>query len=404
MRASSARSEGALIAIVAIACGVLVANIYLSQTLVAPIAADLHVDRAAAGVIVTLTQIGYALGLLFVVPLADSIENKRLAVIAACVALAGLAGIATSRSAAVFFAASMLVGVGSSGAQVLLPMVTHFVDPKRQGRTIGLVMAGLLTGIMLARPVASFVAGSFGWRATFFVAGALTLGVVVMLSFALPSRVPHARTSYGAILRSMTELVATMPVLRWRAAAQASLFAVFNIFWTAAPLILAKQFGFTQQQIALFALAGAGGALAAPFAGRLADSGRGGAAVLGAFVAIALSFAATAGLVAAGTVIGFAIAGVVLDAAVQTNQVISQRVVYALSTHARGRVNAIFLTSIFLFGSAGPALGSWLYETHGWNGVALSGTLVGTILAGAYCVVYARARRSAVAGGALEVR
>ena len=388
------RSESALIATCAVACGVLVANIYLAQTLVAPIAVDLRIDRAAAGIIVTLTQIGYALGLLFVVPLADSIENKRLAMVSACVALAGLIGIATSRSPIVFFAASMLVGIGSSGAQVLLPMVTHFVDPKRQGRTIGLVMAGLLTGIMLARPVASFVAGAFGWRVTFAVAAALTLAVIAILAVLLPTRTPHARTPYLAILHSMTELVATMPVLRWRAAAQASLFAVFNIFWTAAPLVLAKQFGFSQQQIALFALAGAGGALAAPFAGRLADRGLGGQAVLGAFAAVALSFAATAGLVASGTVIGFAIAGIVLDAAVQTNQVVSQRVVYALSTHARGRVNAIYLTSIFLFGSTGPALGSWLYETHGWNAVALAGTLVGAALAAAWFVGFARARRS----------
>ena len=393
----AAPAEGALIATAAIACGVLVANIYLSQTLVAPIATELHIDRAAAGVIVTLTQIGYALGLIFVVPLADSIENKRLAIASACVALAGLVGIATSHSPAVFFVASMLVGLGSSGAQVLLPMVTHFVDPARQGRTIGLVMAGLLTGIMLARPVSSFLAGSFGWRVTFFVAAALTFGMIAMLGALLPVRRPESRTSYGKILHSMFELARTMPVLRWRAAAQASLFAVFNIFWTAAPLVLAKQFGFSQQQIALFALAGAGGALAAPFAGRLADRGLGGPAVLGAFVAIAVSFAATAGLVAAGTVIGFAIAGIVLDGAVQLNQVVSQRVVYALSVHARGRVNAIYLTCIFLFGSMGPALGSWLYETRGWNGVALTGTLVGIVLTAMWLAGFARTRRSVVA-------
>ena len=387
------RSEAALIATVAVVVGILVANIYLSQTLIAPIARELGIDRAAAGIIVTLTQLGYALGLAFFVPLADSLENKRLATTAACGALLGLVGIATARSPAMFFAASLLLGIASSGAQVLLPMVTHFVTPERQGRTIGLLMAGLLTGIMLARPFASFVAGGFGWRATFWIAAALTLGAIVMLVVLTAdarTRDPHAvRRRY---LRSMVQLVRTQPTLRTRAAYQAALLGVFNIFWTASPLLLAKQFGFDQRAIALFALAGAGGAVAAPFAGRLADRGYGGRATLAAFVTIVIAFAASAGAVAAATVVGFAIAGIAIDAAVQTNQVCGQRIIFALSREARGRINAIYLTSIFLFGSMGPALGSYLYETGGWNRVSLAGAAIGAVLCVSWFVDYVRTR------------
>ena len=389
---ASIRSESALIGTVAVACGVLVGNIYLSQTLIAPIASELHIERAAAGVIVTLTQLGYALGLALVVPLADSVENKRLALLSTCGALLGLVGIAFAQNPIAFFVASLLLGVASSGAQVLLPMVTHFVAPERQGRTIGLLMAGLLGGIMLARPFSSFIAGAFGWRATFWIAAAITLALVPLLLLQLPQRVPAERTSYGAILTSMVRLVRTQPVLRTRALYQAALFCAFNLFWTASPLVLAKQFAFDQRAIAFFALAGAGGALAAPIAGRLADRGYGNVVSLIAFCVLSLAFLASVGFVAAGAVAGFALAGVVLDAAVQTNQVSGQRIIFALSTHARGRINAIYVTSIFLFGSLGPSLASWLYERDGWTGVALVGAAIGVVLAFSWSIAFARKR------------
>jgi predicted MFS family arabinose efflux permease len=389
-RAREARSESILIAVVAVACGVLVGNIYLSQTLIAPIARELHIDRSAAGVIVTLTQLGYACGLALVVPLADSLENKRLALFSATGALLALVAIALAQNAAMFFAASLVLGIASSGAQVLLPMVTHFVAPERQGRTIGLLMAGLLGGIMLARPFASFVAGALGWRATFLIAAALTLALVVLLLAQLPARRPASRTPYGEILGSMIQLVRTQPVLRTRAAYQAALLGAFNLFWTASPLVLAKTFGFDQRAIALFALAGAGGALAAPVAGRLADRGYGNIASLAAFCVLAVTFLVSAGFVAVGSIIGFALSGVVLDAAVQTNQVCGQRIIFALSARARGRINAIYLTTIFLFGSMGPSVATWLYERWGWTAVASAGAAIGTILAASWLIVFAR--------------
>ncbi len=395
MQARDTRSEAFLIAIVAVACGVLVGNIYLSQTLIAPIARELHIDPAAAGVIVTLTQLGYALGLALVVPLADSLENKRLALCSGSGACLALVSIALARNPAMFFAASLVLGIASSGAQVLLPMVTHFVAPQRQGRTIGLVMAGLLAGIMLARPFASFSAGALGWRGTFWIAAALTLALLLLLLAQLPQRSPATRTPYREILRSMVHLIRTQPVLRTRAAYQASLLGAFNLFWTASPLVLAKAFGFDQRAIALFALAGAGGALAAPIAGRLADRGYASVASVVAFAVLAVTFLCSAGLVAAGSVIGFAASGVVLDAAVQTNQVCGQRIIFALSENARGRINAIYLTTIFLFGSMGPSAASWLYERSGWTAVAAAGSAIGFVLVIAWFVDFARRRKRA---------
>jgi MFS family permease len=183
-------------------------------------------------------------------------------------------------------------------------------------------------------------------------------------------------------------------VLRTRAAYQAALLGAFNLFWTASPLVLAKTFGFDQRAIALFALAGAGGALAAPVAGRLADRGYGNIASLFAFCVLAVTFVFSAGLVAAGSLIGFALSGVVLDAAVQTNQVCGQRIIFALSAQARGRINAIYLTTIFLFGSMGPSVATWLYERSGWTAVASAGSAIGAVLAIAWLVDFARKRNA----------
>jgi predicted MFS family arabinose efflux permease len=346
---------------------------------------------------VTLTQLGYACGLALVVPLTDSLENKRLALFSASGAFLALIGIALAQNAAMFFAASLVLGIASSGAQVLLPMVTHFVAPERQGRTIGLLMAGLLGGIMLARPFASFVAGALGWRATFWIAAALTLALIVLLLVRLPQRRPASRTPYGEILGSMVHLIRTQPVLRTRAAYQAALLGAFNLFWTASPLVLAKTFGFDQRSIALFALAGAGGALAAPIAGRLADRGYGNIASLAAFCVLAVTFLVSASLVAFGSIIGFVLSGVVLDAAVQTNQVCGQRIIFALSAQARGRINAIYLTTIFLFGSMGPSVATWLYERSGWTAVASAGAGIGVVLAASWLVVFARTPKTTTA-------
>ena len=365
--------SGVLVALLAIATGVLVANLYYAQPLIAAIGPALGITPALAGSVVSVTQVGYGVGLFLLVSLADRLENRRLVLVTLGVTVVALLVAATARSAAMFFAASFAVGVCSTGAQVIVPFVAHLAPAARRGRVVGNVMAGLLTGIMLARPAASFVAASFGWRAVFAGSAGLMLVVGAVLARMMPPHAPEGGPSYAQILASMGRIFREMPVVRRRAIYQALLFAAFNIFWTAVPLLLASRFGLGQRGIGLFALAGAGGALAAPLAGRLADRGYVRAATLGAMLTLALCFLGTRWAAAAGALAMLVVLAVVLDAAVQVNQVVGQRVIFATPGEVRGRVNAIYMTILFAGGAVGSTLGSITYQRGGWSLSALAG-------------------------------
>lgn len=365
--------------LMAVACGAMVANLYYAQTLIEVIGPDIGLSPGLAGAIVTLTQLGYGLGLAFIVPLSDLIENKRLILVATVGAVLGCVGIALAQGPVTFLAAALVTGVCSVGAQVLVPLAAKLSSQERQGRTIGLVMSGLLTGIMLARPVASFVAGLAGWRAMFFVSAGVTALVGIALLLMLPTRRPDSTLRYGALLASSLELLQRYPVLRLRAAYQALMFIAFNMFWTAAPIVLTQRFGLGANGVALFALAGAGGALAAPIAGHFADQGRARATTLGAVLLLTLSFLATDMVVAAGSLIAFALGAVLIDAAVQLNQISGQRIIFGLDPAAGGRINAAYMTIVFVFGATGSVIGSASIAAGGWALTSLIGAGIGGV-------------------------
>lgn len=365
--------------LMAIACGAMVANLYYAQTLIEQIGPDIGLSAGLAGAIVTLTQLGYGLGLAFIVPLSDLVENKRLILISTAGAVLGSLGIALARGPAMFLAAALMTGVCSVGVQVLVPLAAKLSSQARQGRTIGLVMSGLLTGIMLARPVASFVAGLAGWRAMFFVSAGITALVGIALLTMLPARRPDSTLRYRALLASSIELLRLYPVLRLRAAYQALLFIAFNMFWTAAPIVLTERFGLGPNGIALFALAGAGGALIAPVAGWLADRGLARRATFGGLLLLTLSFLGSDMVVAAGSVIAFAVSAVLIDAAVQLNQISGQRIIFGLDSSAGGRINAAYMTIVFLFGATGSVIGSASVAAGGWALTSLIGAAFGGV-------------------------
>lgn len=359
----------------AIGSGVLVATIYYAQPLIDPISRDIGLSRQAAGLIVTAMQIGYGLGLALIVPLADRYENRMMVTTSLVVTALALAAIGFSRNEVTFLASAVVAGAACVGAQVLIPMIAGMASTARRGRVIGTVMAGLVTGIMLARPFSSFLASVVGWRGVFFTAAAITLVIGLLLRSLLPIRQPNSTAGYLKTLRS-TAATMRYGVLRRRMAYQMSLFGMFTAFWTTVPLMLADRFGYDQQEIALFALAGAGGALAAPLAGRLADRGLSRAATIAAGLGAALILAVTDYLVYAGAIVTLMIAAALFDACVQSNQVIGQRIIYALSEEERGRINSAYITAIFIAGSFTSALGPVLYAHYGWTAIAVAGFLL----------------------------
>jgi predicted MFS family arabinose efflux permease len=364
-----------LVGIFAVASGLVVANIYYSQPLIGLIAPAVGLHPGFAGLIVALTQLGYGAGLLFLVPLSDVFENRGLVIRALAAVTLGLLAIALSNSAATLMVASVVVGVFAVATQILVPFASHLTPEVSRGRVVGTVMSGLLGGIMLARPFSSYIAATLGWRSVFYLSAGMMLVLLVVLQRLLPRRYPNSALTYWQILRSLPALVADTPLLRRRAFYQGMLFAGFNLFWTGSPLLLAREFGMGQRGIALFALAGAAGALSAPVAGRLADRGLTRPATGWALVAVVLAFglAVEARLIHSLSLL--ILAALILDAAVQMCQVLSLRSIYMLAPQLRGRLNGVFIACAFLGGAAGSGLAAAVYISRGWTTLAALGAV-----------------------------
>ncbi|WP_237561412.1 MFS transporter [Frateuria defendens] len=380
-----------LTAVFAAACGLSVANIYYAQPLIALIAPALGLHAGLAGLVVALTQLGYGAGLLLLVPLADEVENRRLVLWLFGGVVLGLLGVGVATSAAGFLAATFVVGVCAAATQILVPFASQLAPDASRGRVVGNVMGGLLAGVMLARPFASAVAAAFGWRAVFFVTAALMLALIVVLAKALPPRHPGGeRTPYRRIVASMPRLYLRTPLLRRRAFYQGMMFAAFNVFWTGSPLLLAQAFGFGQPAIAVFALAGAAGALSAPLAGRLADRGLTRPATGAALAAAVLAFVLAGWAGHAHSLAWLVLAALLLDAAVQVCQVLSLRSIYMLAPELRGRFNGLFMTSVFVCGAGGSVLAAAVYTAFGWTGLAVLGALCGLAALALYATEFRR--------------
>ena len=355
--------------VLAVACGLTVANLYYAQPLLGPIADTFGVSEGTSALVVTVTQLGYALGLALLLPLGDLLENRALASRMLLLTALALAGLAFAPGFGTFVALAALVGVTSVVAQILVPLAAHYAPPGQAGAFVGRVMSGLLLGILLARTVASLIAAQFGWQTVYVASAVLMVLVSLALARALPRREPAEPTTYRALLRSIVTIAREEPALRRRAATQALMFGAFTSFWTAIAFELTDHHGLSQAGVGLFALVGAAGALAAPVAGRIGDRGHGRVAsgIALAVAAGALALAATT----ASSLVLLAVAAVALDLAVQGHQVLSQQEIYALRPAARARINTVFMSTIFLSGAVSSALAGVLYDAGGWSAVAL---------------------------------
>ncbi|WP_225869907.1 MFS transporter [Glaciimonas sp. PCH181] len=368
--------------LLAIACGAIVANLYYAQPLIGLISASIHLSPAAAGLVVTLSQIGYCLGLLFIVPLGDLIENRRLVVSALVVTVFALIAAAFSQTAWQFLLAALVIGLSSVAAQVLVPYATYLATPEKRGQVVGNVMSGLLMGILLARPLSSLIANYWGWHAVFAMSACAIGLLALVLARHLPQRQPAVGMRYGQLLHSMWGLLTSTPILRRRAAYHALLFAAFSMFWTVIPLLLAgPRFDLSQTGIGLFALAGVMGAIAAPIAGRLADRGltrkATGLALLLALISYPVAYiGATIGASSHLSMALLVGAALLLDMGVSANLVLGQRAIFSLGGEVRSRLNGLYMAIFFAGGAVGSGLGGWAYAYGGWGFVSLFGVVM----------------------------
>jgi predicted MFS family arabinose efflux permease len=366
---TSQPDSGWITVLLAVSCGLIVANIYYAQPLVGPISAELGLSPQSAGLIVTMSQLGYGAGLLLIVPLGDLVENRRLVLSVMGVGALALVGAAASTEAIPFLAAALLIGLGSVAVQILVPYAGHMAPEAIRGRVVGNVTTGLMIGVMMSRPLSSFIAAFSSWHVVYGASAIAMIALALVLRRMLPPRVPTARLGYGALLASMVQVARHTPVLRRRAFYQACLFGAFSLFWTTVPLLLAgPAFGLSQSGIALFALAGVAGAVAAPIAGRVADSGWTRTATAFAMMLTTGGFALThvAPLGSTLSLAALVAAAIAIDFGVQANVVLGYRALFVLGAESRSRLNGLYMATFFLAGAAGSAVGGWAFATGGW--------------------------------------
>jgi predicted MFS family arabinose efflux permease len=366
----------ALVVLLAVACGAAVANLYYAQPLLDTISADLGASAGTTGLLLVTTQLGYAVGLVLLVPLGDLLDRRRLVTTVLAVTTVALAGAAVAPGISTLALALAAVGVTSVVAQVLVPFAATLAADDERGKVVGTVMSGLLLGILLARTLSGALAAVGGWRSVFAVAAVLMVLLAVVLRLRLPQVPPASDLRYGAALRSILTLFRTHPVLGRRVAYGAVGFAAFSVFWTSVAFLLAgPPFGYGEAAIGLLGLAGVAGALCAQVSGRVADRGWTRWGTGGWLALLTASFGV---LYLGGTSLVLLVVGVVvLDAGVQGNQVLNQSVIYALDAEARSRLTTAYLTTTFIGGAAGSGLSAWLYGVAGWGGVCLAGALIG---------------------------
>lgn len=370
-----------MIFLLAIASGILAANIYYAQTLAGPIGTALGLSPDSIGLIITITQLGYGAGLLLLVPLGDLFENRKLTIILTMVAALGLIGASFSTQSFPFFIASLFIGLGTCAVQILVPLAAHMASDSIRGQVVGKVMSGLMLGIMLARPVSSFITQISSWHTIFLLSGIIMILLCIFLYKNLPQRCPNTQLGYGELLGTMFKLALSQPLLQRRSIYHACLFGAFSLFWTTVPLYLADAYHLTQGGIALFALAGVAGAIAAPIAGRWGDQGwvKGGTALAMVICMFAFLITKLGNVGSSFTLAILVAAAIILDFGVAANMTLSQRVIFGLNPMLRGRLNAIYMTTFFMGGAIGSALGGWAYATGKWPLASSIGLALPTI-------------------------
>ncbi len=370
--------SGPMVLLLAVACGVSVASIYYPQPLLHTVARTFHVGSGPAGLLVTVSQIGYAAGLALLVPLGDVLARRRLVPVVMVVTAAAMGLSAVAPSLALLIALAFVAGVGAVMAQVLVPLAASLADDERRGRVVGTVMSGLLLGILLARTVSGLIAGASSWRVVYVVGAGLLLALAAVLARRLPVEATRPRLRYRQVLRSTIRLFAGEPLLRRRALLGALGFAAFSVFWTTGAFLMAgPPYHYSDTVIGLFGLVGAGGAVCASFAGRLADRELTRPTTAAFATVIGLSFVP---LYLGRHSLAWLIVGILaLDVGVQGLQVTNQSLIYRLAPDARSRINASYMVCYFAGGAVGSALAGLAYSSSGWAGVCVLGAVAGLL-------------------------
>jgi len=394
-----------LVRLMAVTCAVTVANLYYAQPLLHSIGSSLHVSQGSASLLVTVGQLGYALGLLFIVPAGDIVRRRPLLTGLLAICALTLAGCALAPSLAVLDVAAALCAVTSVVVQMLVPYAATLADDKERSRVIGTLMGGLLIGILLSRTYAGVLAELAGWRTVYGTAAVFIAITAVTLHRVLPDHGRQLAISYRQQLRGVLDVARAEPALRWRSLIGACGFGSFACFWTTVTFLLSSpQYGFSQLDIGLFALVGAAGAVTSLAAGRLLDR-RPQLRWPASGVVLALLALSYIPIGLGGTDLGWVslallvVGGLLMDACVQGSHVINQSIIYDLLPQARSRLTTVYVTTMFAGGALGSALGALAYQHWGWTGATLVAAAFPVLGLGCWLATRRHERGSALRAG-----
>jgi len=367
-----------LATVMAIATGAIVANLYYAQPLLHQVALNFSVGSGVASLVVTCAQVGYAVGLVLVVPLGDRHPRRTLVVGIFVVNAAWLSVAGAAPSLWIFEVANVAIGAASVAGQVMIPFAADLADPARRGRAVARLMTGLLIGVLAARTVSGLVAQLAGWRAIYFMSAALMLVFGGVLRAVLPPEHPRPQISYRALVGASFSLLATEPLLRRRAFDGACQFAAFSALWTSLAFLLSgSPYHYSKAMIGLFGLLGIAGVLAANVAGKMADLERTRVVTTVSAAVLTASF----GLLALGrtSVVALLFGVLIADAGAQGIQITNQAIIYTVSD-ARSRITSAYMVCFMAGGALGSVTSGVVYSALGWDGVCALGAGYGLLL------------------------
>jgi predicted MFS family arabinose efflux permease len=364
-----------LISLLALAGGVSVANLYYSQPLLVDIANTFHIQSSKAGIISTLTQLGYAAGVFLFVPLGDIMDKRKIILALVCLVAISLMGVALAPGVEQLYVFSFCVGLTTGIPQIIVPLAAQLASPEQRGKIIGTIVSANLIGILLARTVSGSLGFLLGWRPMFVIAAVVMGCLGVILYFKLPKVTSFEKLSYKELLRSLFALIKKYPVLRRGAVTGAMMFGSFSVFWTSLTFLLkSPSFNMNSNQIGLFGLVGAVGALGARIIGGLNDKKDSRILILGCVISCVVAYIVLG--FASSSIFGIILGIIVLDFGIQGTMVSTQSLIYSLSDSERSRLNTVFIVSNFMGGALGSALGAMAWNLYHWTGVCIVGTIM----------------------------
>jgi len=374
----SPKLTNSVLYLMSISAGLIVANLYYNQPLLHQMAVTFNVSDAAVSNVALSTQLGYAFGLLFIIPLGDKISNKKILRIDFLIMVFALVAAGLSSSLFLLIVSSFLIGFTSAIPQLFVPMAAAMSDDKSRGRAIGIVMSGLLIGILGSRVISGLVGEQFGWRIMYYAAAIIMVVLFVLLSFKLPPMKPTYKDSYASLMKSLWFYFKTEPALRVAALRGALAFAGLSAFWTTLVFLMEDSFGYGSGVTGVFGLFGIAGALGATVVGKMNDKvSKNKLIIIGALL-ILLSWVVF--LFSAQSIIGLIIGIVVVDLGLQGLHITNQNIIFSKNPEARNRVNTIYMVGFFIGGALGTVFGAYAWEHYAWFGVSVLGIVLSTLI------------------------